>query len=506
MTSRQVADGQIAAALRAELVLPSQADLRARILQGAEHVPQRRRLPWVFGRLTDADPLVRRPALLLAAMLLLTLALSIVAIAGALVRPRDPMQDLSLLPPANVDAFVMESYTGLAALPAMKVTIGFEGNDDIVYHDGAGTIRHEAAGTPPATTIYRGDRAATLMVGAEPPLWVIRDAGDRDPRWLFAMLLGADRPQCAASWAHIGVDVVLDRPAHHVRCVAASDGLALEHHLWIDVATGLPMRVGSPVVSPDASGVDRVERLNYTEVREIEIGPQPRGLFVADGLTMTEDEWECAQTRYCKAPLPTESTPTSAPIPSPRHADDQAGVPADLEVFMAGVSARYESIPAIDIVIDPSEDSRWTRWMTDGIGNYRLEVDVDAGDDTLPIVQLHTGGQSYESYPKPGGATRWRAWGPTEGQVARPDLGLPAGCGLGWEHIGVDVILDRVADHVRCGLLEFWIDREWGLVVRAEDRDPLRRGDSGIAQVLDVRFGAPPPELFEPPPPEAIIP
>lgn len=99
MTHRPLTDDQLAAGLRAHLPVPDAA-LRERILAASTTTPQDRRLPSILGRMTDADPVVRRRTLLLVALLALAISISAVAVAGALLRDRSD-RDLSVVPPVD---------------------------------------------------------------------------------------------------------------------------------------------------------------------------------------------------------------------------------------------------------------------------------------------------------------------------------------------------------------------------------------------------------------------
>ena len=76
--------------------------LRERVLDAAETTAQQRALPSFLGALSEADPVVRRRSLLIAAALLVALAFASAAAVGALrLLERDPIQDLSLEPPTR---------------------------------------------------------------------------------------------------------------------------------------------------------------------------------------------------------------------------------------------------------------------------------------------------------------------------------------------------------------------------------------------------------------------
>ena len=117
MNGRRLTDAQISKALRAHLPDRASPGLRERILDAAETTGQQRALPSVIGALRDADPVVRRRSLLIAAALLVALALASVAAVGALrLLQHDPVRDLSLKPPADVTAPSVAPAASSAAL------------------------------------------------------------------------------------------------------------------------------------------------------------------------------------------------------------------------------------------------------------------------------------------------------------------------------------------------------------------------------------------------------
>jgi hypothetical protein len=112
MNGRQLTDAQISSALRAHLPERAYPGLRERILDVAETTTQQRGLPWFLGTLIEADPVVRRRSLLIAAALLVALALASVAAVGALrLLQRDPVRDLSLVPRPSLPDVVAPSST-----------------------------------------------------------------------------------------------------------------------------------------------------------------------------------------------------------------------------------------------------------------------------------------------------------------------------------------------------------------------------------------------------------
>ncbi|MFI5042440.1 MAG: Kelch repeat-containing protein, partial [Acidimicrobiales bacterium] len=112
MNGRRLTDAQISKALRAHLPDRAHPGLRERILDEAETTGQQRALPSVFGALRDADPVVRRRSLLIAAALLVALAFASAAAVGSLrLLQHDPVQDLSLEPRPSLQGVVAPSST-----------------------------------------------------------------------------------------------------------------------------------------------------------------------------------------------------------------------------------------------------------------------------------------------------------------------------------------------------------------------------------------------------------
>jgi hypothetical protein len=103
MNAPRLTDVQVSQALRAHLPDRAQAGLRDRILEAAKTSSQQGALPSFLGALSDADPVSRRRSLRIAAALLVALALAATAAIGAgRLFERDPIQDLSLVPPTTL--------------------------------------------------------------------------------------------------------------------------------------------------------------------------------------------------------------------------------------------------------------------------------------------------------------------------------------------------------------------------------------------------------------------
>ena len=173
MNGRPVTDIQISRALRAHLPERAAAGLRERILAAAETTPQQRELPSFLGALSEADPVARRRSLLIAAALLIALAFASAAAVGALrMLQRDPVDKLSLEPPADLPAFVLSSYERLLQLPPVAFT--WHSSDPAkgrVYVDGSGAVRFDRftsaeATEPSGYRIFSDNRVPTERLWA----------------------------------------------------------------------------------------------------------------------------------------------------------------------------------------------------------------------------------------------------------------------------------------------------------------------------------------------------
>ena len=191
------------------------AGLRERVIDAAETTAQQRALPSFLGALSEADPVARRRSLLIAAALLVALALASAAAVGALrLLQRDPVDELSLEPPADVPAFVLSSYERLPQLPPVAIT--WHDSDSAkgrIYVDRSGAVRFERFASADATepssyTILSGNHriSGMALVGSE-AVWV--EQGTRPSETTRGCSL-RDRPRCpakgrAARWSGIRV-------------------------------------------------------------------------------------------------------------------------------------------------------------------------------------------------------------------------------------------------------------------------------------------------------------
>ena len=198
MNAPRLTDRQISLALDAHLPDRAAPGLRERVLGAAETTTQQRALPSFFGALSEADPVVRRRSLLIAAALLVALAFASAAAVGALrLLQRDPIQDLSLEPPTDVQAFVLSSYDRLPELPPLAMTRIDNGSaKSRMYVDRSGAVRFEqyasADATEPETyRILSGDSVGSLEAVGSEKVWVVQhEAIGEDPRVYIRSGLG----------------------------------------------------------------------------------------------------------------------------------------------------------------------------------------------------------------------------------------------------------------------------------------------------------------------------
>ena len=332
MNARPLTDAQISQALRAHLPEAAAAGLRERVFDATEATAQLRSFPSFIGALSGADPVGRRRSLLIAAALLVALAFASAAAVGAWrLLQRDPLDDVSLEPPADLQAFVLSSYERLPQLPPLALT--WRDSDSgmgRIYVDRSGAVRFDRlasadASEPASYRILGPDHRISGMAPVDgEAVWIEpgHEAIGEDPRVFLRTVLQADEgPGCemerdpsevgtdtaGAGWRYVGLDYVAGRPTHHVACVG---------DLWIDIESRLILRTQGPAVD-DAGQPIPVE---FTEVTEIAFGEQPAALFAPpEGLArMSPDEY----TAYiCARDLPNELAPGISDCPASEEAE-----------------------------------------------------------------------------------------------------------------------------------------------------------------------------------------
>ena len=298
MNARPVTDAQISRALRAHLPQGASAALRERVIDAAETTAQLRSFPSFLGALSDADPVARRRSLIIAAALLLALAVASAVTVGAWrMLQRDPLDELSLEPPADLPAFVLSSYERLPQLP--PVAFAWHDSDSAkgrIYVHRSGAVRFDrfasAEATDPSSyTILSGNRMSGLALVESEAVWIEpgHEAFGDDPRVFLRTILSPDEgPGCemerdssevgngtaATGWRYVGVEYVAGRPTHHVACLGE---LSLDTDLWLDIETRLILRTREPLT--DEAGQPIPGQFGTTEVTEITFGEQPAALF-----------------------------------------------------------------------------------------------------------------------------------------------------------------------------------------------------------------------------------
>ena len=363
MNARQLTDAQIAEALRTWVPDRAQAGLRDQVLETAGGTTQQRPLPSFLGSLSDAGPVARQRSLLIAAALLLALAVASAAAVGALRLLQSPaVPELSLDPPADVQAFVLSLHERLTELPPVALTWVADGSGKgRIYVDRSGAVRFEqyasAEAMEPVTyRILSGSRIGQLLAVGSERVWVPpdHDAISDDPRWFLNAELGSSAPYfggpgsgsfaftepgcetardpdeagnetAATGWTYVGAEYIAGRPAHHVACAGGD--------LWLDSETLVILKSRRPVLDDADNPIPGAFRT--VEVTEIEFGEQPAALFTftpPEGVTSVPAEeveaYRCARDPVCAAATP-EPDPTPQPTSSPTilgpHPSDAGG-------------------------------------------------------------------------------------------------------------------------------------------------------------------------------------
>ena len=418
---------------------------------------------------------------------------------------------VDLTPPKDLPAFARSAYESMPQLPPLTLTALQDGTTKRrIYVDGSGAVRIETFASPDATEpngyeIYSGTSIARLVtIGLRAPLGSTGygEIGE-DPRvFVYAAMQapwdgGAPVPGCEVAtspgeeyvaepgraWQYVGVETVAGRPTHHISCGG--------HDRWLDIETRLTLR------DQTSAGI--------SEVTEIAFGQPPADLFdnrQPEGVALiSEEEYSCATDPVCMA--------SPRPVPTLLPAPEGAEPLADLDVLIASALAADDALPAYEVVVAGSDTknsgSTQRRVHHDGSGRYRVEWTQEpsygppsiwlVGDDYSYMTETTTDGASvfWRKQPSPG----------QEGRSGSYPLELPAECESGWQYLGVDLILDRPADHVGCpfdfGLTEYWIDRETHLVMRlvspGDPGDPL--SGTYVEEVVELQFVDQAPELFE---------
>ena len=421
MNAPRLTEAQVSQALRAHLPDRAQAGLRERILEAAETTTQQRAMPSFLGALSEADPVARRRSLLIAAALLVALALAATAAVGALrLLERDPFQDLSLEPPADIPAFVLSSYERLPQLPPLALSWHGGGSDKgRIYVDRSGAVRFDrfssAEATEPSSyTILSDHRISGMAAVGSDKVWVEpgHEAFGDDPRvWIRIVLNSEEGPGCemerdpsevgngtaATGWRHVGVEYVAGRPTHHFACVG---------EIWLDIETRLILRTRAP--ETDDAGQPIPGQFGTSEVTEIAFGEQPAALFeppegVVHMTSEAHNAYLCTRdvrtevevgfgTRDC-APPEAEATPPPTPTPAapPSLGPRPSGPAGPLAWSRASLEedwpAPVRAEPAGGASVIPVEDGLSGERTGRLPGGHR-DPSGDTGSSVLPWVDI----------------------------------------------------------------------------------------------------------------------
>ena len=320
MNARPLTDAQISQALRAHLPEAAAAGLRERVFDAAETTAQLRSFPSFLGALSDADPVGRRRSLLIAAALLVALALASAAAVGALrLLQRDPIDELSLEPPADLPAFVLSSYERLPQLPPVALT--WHDSDSAkgrVYVDRSGAVRFDRftsadATEPSSYTILSGNHRISGMAPVESEaVWVEQghEAIGDDPRVFLRTILRSPAAGRAARWSAIRVrSATGPRQRAGGTSVSNTSRGAPRTMSRASATSGSTSRPGSSCAPGSRRSMTRVSpsrASSTTEVTEIAFGEQPAALFEPpEGVARMSAE---AYSAYiCARDLPNET-------------------------------------------------------------------------------------------------------------------------------------------------------------------------------------------------------
>jgi hypothetical protein len=273
---------------------------------------------------------------------------------------RDPVDKLSLEPPADLPAFVLSSYERLLQLPPVAFT--WHSSDPAkgrVYVDGSGAVRFDRftsaeATEPSGYRIFSDNRISGMALVESKMVWVEpgHEAIDDNAREYIRVVIsfGVRAPGCemardpsavdtgtaATGWRYVGVEYVAGRPTHHVTCGGGD--------LWLDIESRLIMRTREPLT--DDAGQPIPGQFGFTEVTEIAFGEQPAALFEPpEGLARISadayGDYICAGNRPnelmpgisdCPAPEEAEATPPPEPSPTPTPTPALTPIPSPCTV------------------------------------------------------------------------------------------------------------------------------------------------------------------------------
>jgi hypothetical protein len=264
--------------------------------------------------------------------------------------------------------------------------------------------------------------------------------------------------------------------------------------MWLDVDTRLTLRSQGLRRGPGGWPIDGDVRT--MEVTAIELGQPPAALFEIrrpDGVRVLSDQEkstaDCVRFGWCLE--------TPGPVVTPPPAPGVGTTATAEEIVRLGDTAAGEmgpyAITIIETLTGMADPGTRTVVLYDGAGRYRIERTPQVGTIwEQTSVALIGDGYAYVSEIQIDGTETWRPYPRVpENGVAYP-LRIEAGCDAGWEHLGVDLVAGRAADHVGCqgdAMNTTWIDRETHLVVRVDAFLDDMSGTS-VREVTDLRLGA----------------
>jgi hypothetical protein len=299
-------DAQLAAALRAYLPAHAQTGLRDKIAADVAKTRQSPRLAWALG-VADANPIARRRALLVLAILAILAAVSIAAVGAWL---REENQDVLTRQPSEVDAFVLGSYQTFAQLPPFRLVTTEDGSLYATYFFDGSMLREETRDG--GVRIFGPAVDADVAELDGRPIWIMRPAQARNV--LGDMLIAWRETNCQSGWKHVEFVELLGRSARRVRCAQDEGAPEAFTEVWVDLVTGLPLRRVSPIYMGSV-----VEAQSVLEITELEFGPQKPDLFLVTGEAISQTAFVCATEHVCASPEPSTIPPSATPVLSPHR-------------------------------------------------------------------------------------------------------------------------------------------------------------------------------------------
>jgi len=243
-------------------------------------------------------------------------------------------------------------------------------------------------------------------------------------------------------------------------------------------------------------------------VIELRLGAQPPDLFSFDpapGVTVVRADDPACRTlpnASCEDPAPSDWSPPPFRTPPPAAAQPSGAI--DMPALLASITARYTDAPALAMVVRSSAHVTGEATVTgvthdsltwaDGTGRFRTEL-----DDGFRTIYITTGGHIWIRYRFNGPETWADNRGPFADHGGGIDmLGWHADCAAGWQAVGVDLVLGRTTIQLACGNESFWIDEATHLVLRSETRpEDSLHFMTWINEVVELRFGPQPADLFQ---------